>query len=202
MALSPPYVNVISNSDTTADIFWLFSLGGPGSVTITFTKPDTTSVTYPGQNNDGATVTYTGLVPGTAYVLTATSNADPHIVSTTFTTSPSTTYGSVRVSKTAPLQNTAPCVACTNAANAPTIIQYSSASELIEYKRRKAVQQSYTNTQNMFPIRNRYASLYTTIKRGAASPETCCPSLNDSGITGISDGKTGPAFLENKLIAS
>lgn len=205
MAVTPPDLSILSLTPTTANLSWVFVLGGAGTVTITFVDQNTNiPLFYTGLDNPGSQ-TFIGLVPNTPYAVYAAGGVGNPQLSDTFITPPllnNAKRGSVRVSKTAPLQNGAPCQACTDSANYPPIIQYSSASELIEYKRRRALQQSYTNTQNIFPIKNRYASLYTSIKRGASSPETCCPSTNNSGITARSDGKAGPAFLDHKLIAS
>jgi len=208
MPITPPDLSILSLTTTTAQLSWVFVLGGAGTVMITFVDQNTNiPLFYTGLDNPGSQ-TFTGLLANTPYIVYANGDIGNPQLSVSFTTLPllnngnNVKRGSVRVSKTAPLQNGAPCQACTDSANGPPIIQYSSASELIEYKRRRALQQSYTNTQNIFPIKNRYASLYTSIKRGASSPETCCPSTNNSGITGRSDGKAGPAFLDHKLIPS
>jgi hypothetical protein len=100
------------------------------------------------------------------------------------------------LSKTAPLQNMSPCVGCVPNA----VMQFSSASEVAEYKKRKTTAAYYNKDTNMFPIKNRYASIITTYK-GAEAQQipavagTCCPGL----IGRLSDGKSTPFFLHNKL---
>ena len=101
------------------------------------------------------------------------------------------------VSRSAPLQNTGPvCGSCTPKA----VMQFSSASEVIEYKKRKTVTAYYNDAANIYPIKNRYASIITTYKGGesqkvSASENTCCPGT----IGLLSDGKSVPFFLHNKL---
>jgi hypothetical protein len=97
------------------------------------------------------------------------------------------------VSRSAPLQNNGPCVAC-----APKqALQFSSASEVAEYKRRKVAAQYYNNPENTFPIKNRYGSMFTTYKgavtQGIPTP-TCCPG----NLSSKSDGKDGAFFLHKK----
>lgn len=100
------------------------------------------------------------------------------------------------ISRSAPLQNLSPCVGCQPKA----VMQFSSASEVAEYKKRKTVSAYYNSATNMYPVKNRYASIITTYK-GAESQQipssegTCCPGM----IGLISDGKTTPYFLHNKL---
>jgi hypothetical protein len=101
------------------------------------------------------------------------------------------------ISSSAPLINIGNCQGCVT----QPVLQFSSASEIIEYKKRKVVSQYYTNPANVFPIKNRYASMYTTFKSAevARVPNvegTCC---NNGQMTARSDGKDTPAFLYNKF---
>ncbi len=100
------------------------------------------------------------------------------------------------ISRSAPLQNLSPCVGCAPKA----VMQFSSASEVAEYKKRKTVSSYYNSDTNMYPVKNRYASIVTTYKGAGAqqlpsSEGTCCPGM----IGLISDGKSIPFFLHNKL---
>lgn len=100
-------------------------------------------------------------------------------------------------SGSAPLQNLGPvCSACTP----KLVMQFSSASEVIEHKKRKTVSAYYNSPTNMYPVKNRYASIVTTYKGAGAqkvssAENTCCPGM----IGVVSDGKTVPFFLHNKL---
>jgi hypothetical protein len=100
------------------------------------------------------------------------------------------------ISRSAPLQNLSPCVGCAPKA----VMQFSSASEVAEYKKRKVTSAYYNSATNMYPLKNRYASIVTTYV-GAESQKlpsiesTCCPGM----IGLISDGKSVPYFLHNKL---
>ena len=102
------------------------------------------------------------------------------------------------VSRSAPLQNLATCTACTPKA----VLQFKSASEVAEYRKKQTVSQYYTNPSNVFPITNRYSSLATTIKKAVVAPQvmfpdgTCC---NNGQLTPQSSGKDTPAFLYNKF---
>jgi hypothetical protein len=107
------------------------------------------------------------------------------------------------VSRSAPLQNTgcsSPEAGCS--ANTPKLVmQFSSASEVAEYKRKKVAAQYYNNPDNTFPIKNRYASMFTTYKGATAqgvptSSSACC----SGNLTNKSDGKDSPAFLANKRL--
>lgn len=100
-------------------------------------------------------------------------------------------------STSAPLQNIGPvCSSCV----AKPVMQFSSASEVAEYKKRKTVSAYYNSATNMYPVKNRYSSIVTTYKGAGAqkipsAENTCC-----AGMIGlISDGKTIPYFLHNKL---
>ncbi len=98
-------------------------------------------------------------------------------------------------SRSAPLQNNGPCVACVP----KQVLQFSSASEVAEYKRRKVAAQYYNNQDNIFPIKNRYASMMTTYKGAVSqgvpnSASTCCPG----NLSSKSDGKDGAFFLHKK----
>ena len=101
------------------------------------------------------------------------------------------------ISRSAPLQNIGPsCSGCV----AKPVMQFSSASEVIEFKKRKTVTAYYNSPTNMYPVKNRYASIITTYIGGesqkvSSSESTCCPGM----IGLISDGKTIPYFLHNKL---
>lgn len=99
------------------------------------------------------------------------------------------------ISSSAPLQNLKVCTACST----NPVLQFKSASEVAEYRKRKAASQYYTNASNVFPIKNRYASIYTTLKKAEAvksnfADATCC---NNGQLTPLSDGKDTPAFLYN-----
>ena len=100
-------------------------------------------------------------------------------------------------SSSAPLQNIGPtCSACL----ANPVMQFSSASEVAEYKKRKTVSAYYNSATNMYPVKNRYSSIITTYKGAGAQKvpsddNTCCPGM----IGLLSDGKTVPYFLHNKL---
>ena len=100
-------------------------------------------------------------------------------------------------SVSAPVQNLGPtCSACV----ARPVMQFSSASEVIEHKKRKTVSAYYNSSTNMYPVKNRYASIATTYKGAGAqkvpsTENTCCPGM----IGRVSDGKTTPFFLHNKL---
>ncbi len=99
------------------------------------------------------------------------------------------------VSRSAPLQNTG------GSANTPKLVmQFSSASEVAEYKRRLVAAQYYNNPHNVFPIKNRYGSMFTNYRAATAqgvpvSATTCC----SGNLTSRSDGKDTPAFLYNKF---
>jgi hypothetical protein len=100
------------------------------------------------------------------------------------------------ISRSAPLQNLSPCVGCSPRA----VMQFSSASEVAEYKKRKTTAAYYNSATNMYPVKNRYASIITTYVGAEAqklpsSESTCCPGM----IGLISDGKNSPFFLHNKL---
>jgi hypothetical protein len=104
-------------------------------------------------------------------------------------------------SQSAPLQNgTTNCSACT----VKPVIQFKSASEVVEYKKRKTVSQYYTEPTNVFPIKNRYGYMATTFKKAQAvksnAPDTTC--CHGGQYTGRSDGKDTPAFLQNKFNAT
>lgn len=100
-------------------------------------------------------------------------------------------------SGSAPLQNVRICTAC----SPNPVLQFKSASEVAEYRKRKVVSQYYTKPTNVFPIKKRYASMFTTFKRAEAvkgifADGTCC---NNGQLTPLSDaGKDSPAFLANK----
>ena len=111
------------------------------------------------------------------------------------------------VSRSAPLQTTGCAPGTTSAqtgcsANTPKLVmQFSSASEVAEYKRKKVAAQYYNNPDNTFPIKNRYASMFTTYKGATAqgvptSSSACC----SGNLTSKSDGKDSPAFLANKRL--
>lgn len=100
------------------------------------------------------------------------------------------------ISRSAPLQNLSPCVGCVPKA----VMQFSSASEVIEHKKRKTTAAYYNSATNMYPIKNRHASIITTYVGAEAQKlpsveSTCCPGM----IGLISDGKNSPFFLHNKL---
>ena len=99
-------------------------------------------------------------------------------------------------SRSAPLQNNASCSGCTPR----QVLQFSSASEMIEYKKRQTTSQYYTNPSNMFPQKNRYASMYTTFKKAEAvktgADKTCCEG---GQLTPLSNTKDTPYFLQNKF---
>ena len=105
------------------------------------------------------------------------------------------------ISRSAPLQNLSPCVGCV----ATPVMQFASASEVAEYKKRKTTAAFYNNTANIYPIKNRHASIVTTYVGAEAqrvpSVESTCCAGNPAGtlIGRISDGKTVPFFLHNKL---
>lgn len=98
-------------------------------------------------------------------------------------------------SQSAPLQNMNACTACVQ----KTVLQFKSASELSEYRKRKTTTQYYTNPSNVFPVKNRYGSMYTTYKNAQAvqvgADRTCCTN----SLTPLSSGKDTPAFLFNKF---
>ena len=102
-------------------------------------------------------------------------------------------------SRSAPLQNLnngGECGACV----AKPVMQFSSASEVAEYKKRKTTAQFYNQPNNVYPIKNRYASIITTYKGAEAqlipaAAATCCPGE----IGRRSDGKDTPFFLQNKF---
>ena len=98
-------------------------------------------------------------------------------------------------SQSAPLQNMNACSACTP----NVVLQFKSASEVAEYRKRKTTTQYYTNPSNVFPTKNRYGSMYTTYKKAQAveigADQTCCTN----GLTPLSTGKDTPAFLFNKF---
>lgn len=99
-------------------------------------------------------------------------------------------------SGSAPLQNMASCVGCV----AKPVMQFSSASEVIEYKKRKVTSSYYNDSSNMYPVKNRYASIFTTYKGSQvekipSAEGTCCPGM----IGLVSDGKSTPFSLHNKL---
>lgn len=105
-------------------------------------------------------------------------------------------------SRSAPLQNMSPCVGCV----ATPVMQFSSASEVAEYKKRKTTSAFYTKSTNIYPIKNRYSSIVTTFVGAQAqkipsADGTCCTETVGaiSTIGRISDGKTVPFFLHNKL---
>lgn len=104
------------------------------------------------------------------------------------------------VSRSAPLQNMATCTACTP----KQVMQFKSASEVAEYKKRLTTAAYYTNPDNVFPQKNRYASMYTTFKKAEAvktgADATCC---NDGQLTPqYNSGKDTPAFLYNSFNAT
>jgi len=98
-------------------------------------------------------------------------------------------------SQSAPLQNMSPCTGCTS----KIVVQFKSASEVAEYRKRKTATQYYTDPSNVFPTKNRYGSMYTTYKKAQAvqvgGDATCCTR----GLTPLSTGKDTPAFLYNKF---
>ena len=101
-------------------------------------------------------------------------------------------------SESAPLQNsTKMCGPCST----NPVLQFKSASEVADYKKRKVVSQYYTNPSNVFPIKNRYGYMAITFKKAEAvrsifADGTCC---NNGQLTGRSDGKDTPAFLYNSF---
>ena len=100
------------------------------------------------------------------------------------------------VSRSAPSQNVGNGVTCIRCTSTP-VLQFSSASELISYRKKQTVSQYYTNPTNMFPIKNRYASMYTVFKdaRSTQIPTIAALCCNNRQLTAISDGKTAPFFL-------
>lgn len=99
-------------------------------------------------------------------------------------------------SRSAPLQNMSQCVGCV----AKPAMQFSSASEVIEHKKRKVTSAYYNADTNMYPLKNRYASIITTYKGAEVQKvpsveNTCCPGM----IGLISDGKSTPFSLHNKF---
>ena len=98
-------------------------------------------------------------------------------------------------SQSAPLQNMRSCKACVS----NPVLQFKSASEVAEYRKRRTTTQYYTDPSNVFPTKNRYGSMYTTYKKAQAvqvgADQTCC----GKGLTPLSGGKDAPAFLFNKF---
>jgi hypothetical protein len=102
-------------------------------------------------------------------------------------------------SRSAPLQNLNNGGNCSGCIAKP-VMQFSSASEVAEYKKRKVTAQYYNQPNNVYPIKNRYASIATTYKGAEAqlipaAAATCCPGE----IGRRSDGKDTPFFLQNKF---
>jgi hypothetical protein len=100
------------------------------------------------------------------------------------------------LSRSAPLQNMSVCTGCV----ANPVRQFSSASEVAEFKKRSVTAAFYNNPSNIYPIKNRYSSIVTTYKGAEAqsipvAASTCCPGL----LGAISDGKDTPFFLYNKF---
>jgi hypothetical protein len=106
------------------------------------------------------------------------------------------------ISGSAPLQNgNAPCSACT----VKPVLQFKSASEVVDYKKRQTVSSYYTKSDNVFPIKNRYGYMATTFKKAVVASSTMFPDgtcCNNGQLTGRSDGKDTPAFLYNKFNAT
>lgn len=111
----------------------------------------------------------------------------------------STLFRKNNVSGSAPLQNGTPvCSSCT----VRPVLQFKSASEVVDYKKRQTVSSYYTKSENVFPIKNRYGYMAITFKKATVAPPsvfpdgTCC---NNGRLTARSDGKDTPACLYNKF---
>lgn len=100
------------------------------------------------------------------------------------------------ISRSAPLQNLSVCASC----DVNPVLQFRSASEVAEYRKRKVTSAYYSAPTNVFPIKNRYTSIFTTFKKAetVVSPfadATCC----GTGLTALSSGKDTPSSLYNKF---
>ncbi len=106
-------------------------------------------------------------------------------------------------SRSAPLQNSGCIDGGANGcrANEPKqVLQFSSASEVAQYKRRKVATQYYGNPVNTFPIKNRYGSMYTTFKAAVAQDIPYIASTKCSGeLLAKTGNKDSPVFLINKF---
>jgi hypothetical protein len=102
-------------------------------------------------------------------------------------------------SMSSPLQNA--CNPC-SASQAKQVMQFSSASEVAEYKRRLIFSTYYNNSNNPFPIKNRYSSMMATYKGAVGqklpvSVKTCCSGNLSQKRSNALTNKTEPFFTHN-----
>lgn len=102
-------------------------------------------------------------------------------------------------SKSSPLQNS--CDPCTGSVP-KQVMQFSSASEVAEYKRKLTSASFYNNSNNAFPIKNRYSSMMTTYKAAISqnlplSVKTCCAGNICQKRSSALNNKTETYFSHN-----